>query len=426
MRKGTIPKLIILLLILSVILVCSMVCLYNKMYLFSIVLAIGAVVNVFAIVNLFSEITKKATFMFNAIENNDYSFKFSENVRSRNELVYNRSLNRIKDIMQQVRKDMAESEKYYETILSHSSSAIIVIDPTNGIIHKTNSAAEDILGITNLTHIRQLTVISAEFPTILTTIKPSESRIISFYNETSKVTLSLSTSYVKLNNAQLKIVAMSDIGSELYNEQTESWTRLSRVLTHEIMNSLAPITSLSEHLRTNTDPETLHKGLEIIGDTGKSLMNFVDNYRRLTRIPTPDISTFNLSELLEKQIALLDKSINTTEVDSSIMLSADENLISQVLTNLIKNALEATQEFGEVWIKAQMNTKNRIIIEVCNSGTPIPEEIRDNIFVPFFTTKGTGSGIGLSLSRQIMRQHGGTLTHLNHNETTIFCLQFPT
>lgn len=426
MKKGTTPKLIISLITLTVIVVCAVVCIYSQLYMIAFACAIATIINIVAIVNIFSETTKKATYMFNAIESNDYTFKFSENVSSRNEMVFNRSLNRIKDIVQQMRDKIAESEKYYETILSYSSSAIIVIDPISGIIHKTNSATEEIIGIKNLTHIRQLEVVAAEFPAILKSIAPTENRTISFYNETSKVSLSLSASKVKLNNHQLKIISMSDIGSELYNEQTESWTRLSRVLTHEIMNSLAPITSLSEQLKDNTNPDTLHKGLEIIGDTGKSLMNFVDNYRRLTRIPTPKIAPFNLNNLLQKQISLQDKSIDTSQVDKQLILSADETLISQVLINLIKNAIEATSKDGDVWIKAQRNSKGRTIIEVCNSGAPIPQEIRDNIFVPFFTTKSTGSGIGLSLSRQIMRQHGGTLTHLTNNQTTTFCLQFPT
>ncbi|MEG1608002.1 MAG: HAMP domain-containing sensor histidine kinase, partial [Mucinivorans sp.] len=272
-------------------------------------------------------------------------------------------------------------------------------------------AAEQLLGVGTLSHINQLSIISSEIPFALRSIDPSESRTVSFYNETSKVRLSLSASMVRLNNRLLKVVAMKDISAELDNEQTQSWMQLSRVLTHEIMNSLAPITSLSEQLRTTTDLQTMHRGLEIISTTGKGLIEFVDNYRRLTRIPTPVMCEFSLLDLLKKVVGLISSRIEIEQVSDSMVVCADENLISQVLTNLLKNAIEATPNGERIWVKAYPSVGGqRTVIEVCNCGVPIDKEVRENIFVPFFTTKTGGSGIGLSLSRQIMRLHNGTLT----------------
>lgn len=427
--KGVLPRLILALILLIIVIVVGSLCYAHDLYVFSLIAAIVTLCIFTIVIKLFSYNTQKATFMFNAIENDDYAFQFAQNVRSRNDKMYNSSLNRIKDIMQKTRTSIIEREQYYETILSHSSCGIIVVDPSNGVVFQTNRAAMEILGVTSLTHINQLAIVSEDVPQAILDIVPLQNRTVNFYNETSQVHLSLTASMAMLNNRLLKIIAMSDIGGQLDNEQTESWVRLSRVLTHEIMNSLSPITSLSEQLRTTTDPITLHHGLEIIGTTGKGLMDFVDSYRRLTRIPTPDIIEFSIFNMLQKQVGLFDaKKIDLSGVNPSVHLAADENLITQVVTNLIKNAIEATTQYGTIWINSRIDYRGRTIIEVCNSGEPISEDVRENIFVPFFTTKNGGSGIGLSLSRQIMRVHNGSITYTNKlqkgKNVTIFALHF--
>lgn len=429
MAKGILSRLILTLIMLVVSLSCGVYLTVTGVYLFGSLSLIVAILSFRLVIKTFSLNTSKAAFMFNAIENDDFTFQFSENVRSKNDKMFNRSLNRIKGIMQNTRISIAQREKYYETILDNSASGLIVIDPKSGIVLQVNRATEEMLGITSLTHIGQLSIISPDMPKMLLSITPVESRSVSFYNETVKVCLTLSASMVWLNGKELKIISMSDIGGQIDNAQTESWVRLSRVLTHEIMNSLSPITSLSEQLRTTTDPETLHRGLEIIGTTGKGLIEFVDSYRRFTRIPTPVMSDVSLYPLLQKQISLLDVCVDLSEVNQHTIISLDENLIAQVLTNLIKNAKEATSSSGSIWIKSYLDYCGRAIIEVCNSGEPIDPQIRENIFVPFFTTKHGGSGIGLSLSRQIMRLHNGTLTYANKMlnsgvNATVFVLHF--
>lgn len=428
MAKGILTRLIIALLLLILCAVGATISILSEMYLICAISALGSVLAFMMVVGTVSLNTRKASFMFNAIENNDFTFQFSENVRSRNDQMFNRSLNRIKDIMQQTRDSIAQREKYYENILNHSANGIVVIDPDSGIVFQINRAAEEMLGVGALSHVNQLSVISSEIPLALIQIAEGENRSVEFYNETSKVCLTLSASMVWLNERQLKIIAMSDIGGQIENVQTESWVRLSRVLTHEIMNSLAPITSLSEQLRTTQDRATLDRGLEIIGTTGRGLIEFVDTYRRLTRVANPVLVTFSLTELLDKQVELLDAPIDLSKARSGIMVTADENLMSQVLTNLLKNAVEATQDSGSVWVNTTIDNRGKTIIEICNSGTPIADEIRENIFVPFFTTKAKGSGIGLSLSRQIMRLHNGTLTHATQTrsgvQVTVFTMHF--
>lgn len=424
MEHGTIHKVGLLLLLVVVFTGCTVFCFAYGSYLGAGLLVPILLFAIVSVLKTIKEYTEKVTFMFNAIENEDYTFKFSENVNSTNDQMFNHSLNRMKEIMVKARSEQAEREKYYEKILNHIPIGIVVIDPTTGIVFQSTRAAQEILGIETLTHVNQLSILSSEIPRKLLTIEAGQNGSINFYNETSNVYLSLAASTVVLDGRPLKAVSMSNIVNQIDNTQTDSWMRLSRVLTHEIMNSLAPITSLSEQLLDTTDPQTLHKGLEIIGSTSKGLITFVDNYRQLTRIPIPVVEDFSFYDFIQRQISLFDREIHIAEVDKNMTLQADENLMSQLFTNLIKNAIEATEPRGKIWILSHRDSRGRNVVEVCNDGEPIDKAILDNIFVPFFTTKEGGSGIGLSISRQIMRLHNGTLTYSNHSGVTRFTIIF--
>lgn len=420
-------RFIIVLLVIIASVACGVWGLMEGQYLLGVISMVVVVLMVVMAIKLLNTTTRKAAFMFNAIENNDFTFQFAENIGSQHERHFNHALNRIKNLINQTKKAIRERDQYYEKILDKSTNGIVVIDPSSGVVYQANKAAIDMFGLVALTHINQLSIVGDGVARAMLEATPLRNSVINFYNETSKVSLSLRAASVEMNGLQLRIISMNDIGKELDREQTESWTKLSRVLTHEIMNSLSPITSLSAQLRTTTDPQTLHRGLEVIGRSSEGLIQFVENYRRLTRIPTPNLSSFSLCEMLEKQVELLDHPIDTSAIDGSITLVADESLISQVVVNLLKNAIRATEDGGKVWINGYSNSLGPVI-EVCNDGAPIDPLIRDNIFVPFFTTRPEGSGIGLSLSRQIMRLHNGTLTYsdkqIKNVQTTIFTLQF--
>lgn len=428
MAKGILSKLVLALLFLIISAVLCPIFFLGDTYSLGYFFAFCSLWAFLMVLNLFYVNTRKVTFMFNAMENDDFSFRFSENVRSDVDKLFNFALNRIVNLIHEIRISIIQRDKYYEVILNHSTSGILVFDPTTGIVFQTNNAANEMLGVTSLSHINQLSILSKEIPNILNLIKSNKNETICFYNETKRVCLSLSCSMTILNERELKIVSMNDIVSEIDNTQTESWMRLSRVLTHEIMNSLAPITSLSEQLRTVEDPETIRNGLSIISDTSKGLVDFVNSYRRLTRIPTPVMEDFSLIELLKRQIDLFNADIDLSKVNPGIRLFADPNLISQVLMNLLKNAVEASIDSQKVWVSTYYNDKGRIVIDVCNVGEKISEELLENIFVPFFTTKTGGSGIGLSLSRQIMRLHNGTINCISRTKenehVTIFSLCF--
>ena len=226
----------------------------------------------------------------------------------------------------------------------------------------------------------------------------------------------------------------------LERNEMEAWQKLIRVLTHEIMNAVTPITSLSDTLLGLTEAqvskEEIRNGLQTISSTGKGLLSFVESYRKFTRIPTPEPSLFYVKSFIERMVELarhqhpdVRVTFHTDIAPSDLILYADENLVSQVVINLLKNAIHAiesdknTDKEGHINIRAYCNEAEAILIEISNNGPAIPNDIAEHIFIPFFTTKEGGSGIGLSISRQIMRLSGGNLSLLPGKETT-FILKF--
>ena len=363
---------------------------------------------------------RQVIFMLNAIENDDFSFKFSSDSPLRSDILVNRTLNRITAIIQKAKVDAVQKEKYYELILNSINTGIIVADE-NGNIFQTNNEALKLLGLSVFTHLKQLYKISPDLPDILQNVGPGEKQQTSFVNERGTVHLSVRTSKMVINDTKMCIYAINDINSELDDKEIESWIRLTRVLTHEIMNSITPITSLSEtllslHKNANKD---IRNGLEVISSTGKGLIDFVESYRKFTHLPTPQPSLFYAAGLAEriKQLTQCNNTLSGTPIIISIephdlIIHADEKLITQVMLNLAKNAMQSIGNAadGLIQIKGYCNPDESVSLEIMDNGPGISPEMADHIFIPFFTTKEGGSGIGLSISRQIMRLHGGTLT----------------
>ena len=397
---------------------------WNTIAIISIFTAIFSIVLIF---NVYKTAVRKVAFMFDAIENDDYTFRFTGNsLRLQTDELLNRSLSRIKNLVIQAREEVREREKYFEHILNQVTTGIIMLNE-QGVVLNKNKHALYLLGLSHLTHIRQLSQITDGLDEQFSSIQEGESRKVSFFNEVSEVTLNITATLVHLQDKTLKIIAMSNIAADIDEAREESWKRMASVLTHEIMNSLAPVTSLSQSLLQTSDMEIVQKGLEIINDTAGGLTKFVENYRSVTRIPAPHLQDIELDLLTKKETELFSSEIeiliNTEDCD----ISADKGQISQVLVNLLKNAMDAVNESdnkeAKVWVEIGRNAKGNLFIDVCNTGNPISDDIRKNIFVPFFTTKETGNGIGLSISRQIMQLHKGTLT-LSTKPFTRFRMQF--
>ncbi len=356
----------------------------------------------------------KVTFLFNAIDNLDFSFNYPE--QGRDKLV-NESLNRIRRIIEKARYDLMERERYYEQIINAVSTGIMVVDERGSVLQH-NEAALRLLGVEALTFESQVAekLASDDFSVRETT--------------------------AMLHNKKVRILAFSDIRNELSSREMESWTKLIRVLTHEIMNNVAPITSLSETLSHKAKDNEIKEGLAVINSTGKQLLNFVDNYRRMTLIPQPQPKLFYVKPFLERMVAIVRAPLPPgggcklrTEIRmaapptggqggfASLLLYADESLIAHVVTNILKNAVEAGAT--AITLAAYTAPDDSVCIDISNNGKPIPSEEAQQIFVPFFTTKPTGSGIGLSISRQIMKQSGGSIELItSDNAMTSFRLKF--
>lgn len=372
---------------------------------------------------------KKVIFLFDAIDNVDFSFNFPMQGVSKNDRVLHQSLNRIKAFLQHTREEQMEREKYYEKILNMVDAGIMVVDSHDNVLQH-NQAALRLLDTDVLTHLNQ----------VREKLKDEH--------------LSKHETATMIKDKPVRIIAISDVSHELSNQEIDSWIKLIRVLTHEIMNTITPVTSLSETLlkeleedmhwegRFATCPNSpkekdLRIGLETIHKTGTELLSFVNNYRRFTHVPQPQPSLFYVEPFLNRMAMLCNHEVSIEVSPKDLIVYADESLIAHVVTNLLKNAVEAIKEkestevsedkHAFIRIKAYANDQEAIVIDVINNAGLIPDDIAAHIFIPFFTTKKEGSGIGLSLSRQIMRVSGGTLSlHQDKEEnTTTFRIVIP-
>ena len=382
---------------------------------------------------LYRHHTRQVLFMIDALENNDNSFHFPEEESTSDNREINRALNRVGRILYNVKADTAQQEKYYELILNCISTGLLVLND-NGAVYQKNEEALRLLGLSVFTHVQQLSQIDTGLVEMLSSCRPGDKLQTTFNNERETVNLSIRVSDITVRKEHLRILTLNNINTELDDKEIDSWIGLTRVLTHEIMNSVTPITSLSDTLLSlaDTKDEEICNGLQTISSTGKGLLSFVESYRRFTRIPVPEPSLFYVKAFIDRMVELAKHqnpdgniSFRTDVSPADLILYADENLISQVVTNLLKNAIQAIgdQPDGCISIHACCNEAEEVIIEVKNNGPVILPEVAEHIFIPFFTTKEGGSGIGLSISRQIMRLSGGSITLLPGKETR-FILKF--
>lgn len=354
-----------------------------------IVLLLVAVVGYIRLYRHYRRNIKKVTFLFDAIDNGDFSFNFPTEKRFKEDNILHQSLNRIKLFLQHTREEQMDREKYYEQILNAVDTGILVVDSHDNILQH-NQAALRLLDTDVLTHMNQVK------------------------GKLKDEHLAKHETQAMLKDKHVRIIALSDVSHELSNQEVDSWIKLIRVLTHEIMNTITPVTSLSETLLTRvTEDKDLKQGLETIHKTGTELLAFVNNYRRFTHVPQPQPALFYVEPFLERMALLCNHEVEISVSPKDLLVYADESLLSHVVTNLLKNAVEAfngQEKLSFIRLHAYANAQESIIIDVSNNAGLIPEDVASHIFIPFFTTKPEGSGIGLSLSRQIMRVSGGSLS----------------
>ena len=391
---------------------------------------------------LYRQHTRKVLFLLDAIENNDTSIHFTEDSSTPDSRLVNHAINRVAQILYQVKTETAQQEKYYELILNCVDTGIIVLND-KGVVCQKNNGALHLLGTDILTHIVQLERIDKKLANLLKNCHAGNKLQVPICNERGTRNLAVHVSEIMLHGDHLRILALNDIHNELDEKEIDSWTKLTKVLTHEIMNSVTPITSLSKTLlqlakdENKINRDELQGGLQTICATSQSLMAFVESYRQFTHIPSPIPELFYVKDFTKRMISLARHQYPNSNITflteitpDDLILYADENLISQVMTNLLKNAVQAIESENKdkkekyIRIHAYCNEEEAVVIEITNNGPPIPPDIESHIFVPFFTTREKGSGVGLSISRQIMRLSGGSLTLKGDEKETTFVLKF--
>lgn len=358
----------------------------------------------------------------------------------------NRAFNDVIKDFQQVRSEKEEHFHYLQSIVQNIDVSIVAFQP-DGTIEMINKAAKKLFQVSSLKNIHGLTSFSEDLVMNLLEIKPGENRLVKVRDEDDLLQLSIYATELKMKSRIITLATISNLQSVLEEQETEAWQKLIRVLTHEIMNSITPIASLSSTLDLmlkgiieegeKVDQETIleiQQALQTINKRSTGLLHFVNTYRNLTRIPKPNFKVSSVNELFRNIQLLMEDEMKangivftiSTEPDE-IRFNADEQLIEQVIINLIKNSIHALKDCDDprIELKAFLNKRGHLTIQVMDNGQGILKDVLDKIFIPFFTTKPSGSGIGLSLSRQIMRLHNGTISaHSIPEKETVFTLTF--
>lgn len=383
---------------------------------------------------------KKLAFFFSAVRNEDTSLIFNEVEGFGNEKLLNASLNKLNNKLKNAKISIELQEKFYKSIMEKIRTGIISFYE-NGVVEFINPEFQRMFGFDHLPHIRKLQNIDPKLVELLEKIKSGEQKRINVKVNHNLMSLAIHSQTIIIQKREIKIVTLQDIKSELDTHEMDSWQKLIRILNHEIMNSVAPITSLSSTLSgfyisgTNQrSPDEITpkiisdtiKGLSIIEDHGKGLIHFVESYRSLTQLPKPEFIRVNIKEFFERITILVNSNFDSEEningprpviktdvTPEDLTLMADDKLLARVFLNIVKNSVEAagkSMKGSEISLNASRNPDGRIILSVQDNGPGMDSETLEKIFVPFFTTKETGSGIGLSLSRQIIRLHNGNIT----------------
>lgn len=373
-----------------------------------------------------------ATFL-DSIQFDDLSYSFKTQSDDPGVVRLHRELNEALLKLRSSRSEKDSEFLFYRNIVMHVGIGLIIFRE-KGEIEIFNSAARKLLKVHRPENIRDLSEVSEPLVNVFLKLKTGGRELLRVKIGEEFVQLSIYAIELTLRNENVKLISLQNIQSELEEKEMEAWQNLVRVLTHEIMNSVTPISSLASIVEDEIKPHIndengqalsrdqlgdIHLSLQTISKRSEGLIQFVKEFRSLTSIPKPKPVSIPVREILEEMVMLHRKDLSENNIriqisvyPEDLTISADKNMIEQVLINLLRNAIQSfdDQEEKKIELRADLNEKSRTVISIIDNGTGIDPEALEKIFIPFFTTKKTGSGIGLSLSRQIMRQHQGTLT----------------
>jgi len=430
----------IILIILSVFVIIWLASLQTNVNLIYILGGIFISVQGYLLYNYVTNVNRKLTYFLESVRYSDFTINFRhDNKMGKTFQELNQQFNEVLHAFRQARAEKEANLQYLNTIVQHIGTGLITFDST-GQVNLINNAALRMLGIYRL---HQLSELKDKHPRLYELLSNLTSGVRELYRTPSDQPLALQGAAIQMRGMWVRIVVLQNIQTELQQQEVESWQNLTRVLRHEIMNSMTPIVSLVGTMRlivnediekSTTDQEAvndLKEALQTLEKRSKGMMQFVNAYRDFTTLPKPVFSSVNVGELLQEVIQLLQTDLTSSGVlwklsvkPETLTAKVDSGQMQQVLINLIKNASESfsTQTNRIITLSAYQN-ENLTIIEVEDNGDGIEPEAIDNIFIPFYTTKKTGSGIGLSLSRQILQQHGGQLNVVSEvGKGTVFTL----
>lgn len=401
---------------------------------------------IFSLIRFIDTTNKELARFILSIKYSDFSQTFTGMPKDKSFDTLREAFSEVINMFKSTRSEKEENYRYLQTVMQHIGVGLISFDK-EGKVELLNNAAKKILNIPFLNNVKSLDKVSKGLSDTFLTLTSGDKKTIKIIDEDEIVQLILYATEFKMRNKNYVLVSVQNIQTELEEKEMEAWQKLIRVLTHEIMNSITPISSLAStiNLMINSHPpdenvfsdeklKDIIDAVNTIQKRSEGLIHFVDNYRNLTRIPKPNFQIFLIKELFDRveklmKQRLLDQNIKfeKTVYPETLSLTADSEMIEQVLINLIINAMSALVGRGnpEINLSARLNERGKVIIRVTDNGFGIPEDVQEKIFIPFYTTKKDGSGIGLSLSRQIIRAHGGNIrvSSIPNKETT-FTLRF--
>jgi nitrogen fixation/metabolism regulation signal transduction histidine kinase len=422
--------------------------LYVKNMAVAVPLAVLVLILGIELIYFLNTINRKVAYFFDAIRNDDTTLHFDEKIRNRSLYALHKSLNHLNAHIADIKMKNEYNEKFFHEMLKYSATGLMALDE-KGYIELINDSALEHIGLPHMSHIELLKQKNNELYGVMMNILPGQSKSIKLLHGNELRHLTLKVAVLQFGENKYRLYSIFDIKTEIEENELDSWQKLIRIMTHEIMNSIAAITSLSSTLtriyvkkrrplpvREFTEKnisDTIH-GLNVIENTGKGLMHFVDDYRQLTRIPVPVFKPIELREWIYAIHLLMKSKLDEENIRLNIQFKAsartligDVKLLNQVMINVINNAMDALKGIPDkkIEIVLKETPAGKLKISISDNGAGIqPEEI-DKVFVPFYTTKENGSGIGLSLSRKIMRMHKGSISVFSRpGEQTTLVLDF--
>lgn len=413
----------------------------------SVVVGIAVVLQTIALVRYVEATNRRLTRFLLSIRYSDFSQSFAGGMKGRSFAELNEAFASVISEFRKARLEKEEQYRYLQTVVQHIGLGIISYD-SGGHIDLINNAAKRLLDVTSLHNIAALETSLPELAETLRSLRAGDKVLVKIEHPNETFRLNIQATEFRMRNQSMRLISMQNIESELSEQEMEAWQKLIRVLTHEIMNSVTPIASLASTIDgiikkstapggsqiASEDQQDIRDAATTIEKRSHGLLRFVAAYRSLARIPKPNFALISANELLGRVRQLMTEqvesqgvSLRVVESSQNIEFMADPELIEQVLINLILNSLHALTDTTQpsIELRSGLDNRGRALIAVSDNGPGIDADLMDKIFTPFFTTRKDGSGIGLSIARQVMRLHKGSINVKSAPEVeTCFTLRF--